>query len=157
MLEVSRSAPGRRGAARGLPGKPAHAAGKSVSSGPWAATFALAGGVAPAHPLARLHPVVQSGRSAAGPARVGRGPHHRARRPLVGLRQAPGQALAQVGPVQDPPQARVVDLPQLIGLDAKVPRVAPVTGNPTDTQAVNGGHYAVNAWVLGLGGRYRWD
>ncbi len=41
--------------------------------------------------------------------------------------------------------------------DAKVPRVAPVTGNPTDTQAVNGGHYAVNAWVLGLGGRYRWD
>ena len=38
-----------------------------------------------------------------------------------------------------------------------VPRVAPVTGNPTDTQAVNGGHYAVNAWVLGLGGRYRWD
>ncbi len=41
--------------------------------------------------------------------------------------------------------------------DAKVPRVAPVTGNPTDTQAVNGGSYAVNAWVIGLGGRYRWE
>ena len=41
--------------------------------------------------------------------------------------------------------------------EAKVPRVAPVTGNPTDTQAVNGGTYAVTAFVLGAGCRYTWD
>jgi len=41
--------------------------------------------------------------------------------------------------------------------EAKVPRVAPVTGNPTDTQAVNGGSYSVNAWVIGAGAAYDWN
>jgi hypothetical protein len=36
-----------------------------------------------------------------------------------------------------------------------VPRVNPVKGNPTQTEAVNGGMYAARADVLGVGLNYR--
>lgn len=38
--------------------------------------------------------------------------------------------------------------------EAAVPRVNPVLGNPTATEAVNGGHYAVSAGIAGLGLQY---
>ncbi|HSO38949.1 MAG TPA: outer membrane protein transport protein [Labilithrix sp.] len=39
--------------------------------------------------------------------------------------------------------------------DAKVPRVNPVKGNPTDTEAINGGEYAARALILGVGAEYK--
>src|SRR5207248_2648334 len=39
--------------------------------------------------------------------------------------------------------------------DAEVPRVNPVRGNPTATEAVNGGDYAARALVLGVGANYK--
>lgn len=39
--------------------------------------------------------------------------------------------------------------------EAKVPRVNPVKGNPTATEAVNGGHYSARALILGVGGQYK--
>ncbi|HVH45790.1 MAG TPA: outer membrane protein transport protein [Labilithrix sp.] len=39
--------------------------------------------------------------------------------------------------------------------DAKVPRVNPVKGNPTKTEAINGGEYAARAVVLGVGAQYK--
>ena len=39
--------------------------------------------------------------------------------------------------------------------DAKVPRVNPVQGNPTATEAINGGLYSARADVLGVGLNYR--
>ncbi len=39
--------------------------------------------------------------------------------------------------------------------DAAVPRVNPVRGNPTDTEAINGGDYSARAIVLGVGTRYQ--
>jgi long-chain fatty acid transport protein len=39
--------------------------------------------------------------------------------------------------------------------EAAVPRVNPVKGNPTQTEAVNGGTYAARADVLGVGVNYR--
>jgi len=38
---------------------------------------------------------------------------------------------------------------------AKVPRVNPVKGNPTDTEAVNGGSYSARAVILGVGAQYK--
>jgi hypothetical protein len=38
--------------------------------------------------------------------------------------------------------------------EAAVPRVNPVKGNPTATQAVNGGSYSSRADVLGVGLQY---
>ena len=40
--------------------------------------------------------------------------------------------------------------------EAAVPRINPVKGNDTATQAVNGGDYRAQADVIGLGGEYRW-
>jgi long-chain fatty acid transport protein len=39
--------------------------------------------------------------------------------------------------------------------DAKIPRVNPVRGNPTDTEPVNGGTYSARALVLGVGVNYK--
>jgi long-chain fatty acid transport protein len=39
--------------------------------------------------------------------------------------------------------------------EARVPRVNPVKGNPTDTEAVNGGDYSARAIILGVGARYQ--
>jgi long-chain fatty acid transport protein len=39
--------------------------------------------------------------------------------------------------------------------EAKIPRVNPVKGNPTETEAVNGGEYSAHALILGLGGQYK--
>lgn len=39
--------------------------------------------------------------------------------------------------------------------EAKVPRVNPVKGNPTQTESINGGTYAARALVLGVGARYK--
>ena len=38
---------------------------------------------------------------------------------------------------------------------ARVPRVNPVQGNPTRSEAVNGGTYSARALLLGLGGQYK--
>jgi long-chain fatty acid transport protein len=38
---------------------------------------------------------------------------------------------------------------------AKVPRVNPVQGNPTKTEAINGGEYSARAIILGVGAQYR--
>lgn len=38
--------------------------------------------------------------------------------------------------------------------EARVPRVNPVKGNPTQTESINGGKYAARALVLGVGARY---
>lgn len=38
---------------------------------------------------------------------------------------------------------------------AKITRVNPVLGNPTSTEAVNGGDYSINATLLGLSANYR--
>lgn len=40
---------------------------------------------------------------------------------------------------------------------AKVSRVNPVQGNPTATDAVNGGTYSVDSFTLGVGVNYAWD
>ena len=37
---------------------------------------------------------------------------------------------------------------------AAVPRVNPVKGNPTQTAAVNGGHYSAGADAIGVGLQY---
>jgi hypothetical protein len=39
--------------------------------------------------------------------------------------------------------------------EAAVPRVSPVKGNPTATEAVNGGVYSASADVLGVGVQYK--
>ncbi len=39
--------------------------------------------------------------------------------------------------------------------EAAVPRVNPVTGNPTQTTSVNGGSYSSRADVLGVGMQYK--
>jgi hypothetical protein len=39
--------------------------------------------------------------------------------------------------------------------DAEVPRINPVRGNPTATEAINGGDYSARALVLGVGVNYR--
>lgn len=39
--------------------------------------------------------------------------------------------------------------------NAQVPRVNPVAGNPTKTEAINGGDYAARAIILGVGAQYR--
>ncbi len=39
--------------------------------------------------------------------------------------------------------------------EAQVPRVNPVRGNPTDTEAINGGEYSARALVLGVGVNYK--
>ncbi|MEZ4262768.1 MAG: outer membrane protein transport protein [Polyangiaceae bacterium] len=39
--------------------------------------------------------------------------------------------------------------------EAKVPRVNPVKGNPTQTEAINGGVYQPSATVLGIGAQYK--
>jgi long-chain fatty acid transport protein len=39
--------------------------------------------------------------------------------------------------------------------EAKVPRINPVRGNPTQTEAVNGGDYSARAIILGIGGQYK--
>ncbi len=39
--------------------------------------------------------------------------------------------------------------------EAKVPRINPVKGNPTKTEANNGGTYAVSANVFGVGMNYK--
>lgn len=39
--------------------------------------------------------------------------------------------------------------------EAKVPRINPVKGNPTKTEAINGGTYAVSANVFGVGMNYK--
>lgn len=39
--------------------------------------------------------------------------------------------------------------------EARVPRVNPVKGNPTATEAINGGRYTARALVLGVGAQYR--
>jgi long-subunit fatty acid transport protein len=38
---------------------------------------------------------------------------------------------------------------------AQVPRVNPVAGNPTKTEAINGGDYAARAIILGVGVQYK--
>jgi long-chain fatty acid transport protein len=38
---------------------------------------------------------------------------------------------------------------------AKVPRVNPVQGNPTKTEAINGGDYSARALILGVGAQYK--
>lgn len=40
--------------------------------------------------------------------------------------------------------------------DARVPRINPVAGNPTATEAINGGSYRVNANLIGLGLNYKY-
>ncbi len=39
--------------------------------------------------------------------------------------------------------------------EAAVPRVNPVRGNPTATEAINGGHYSASANVFGVGANYK--
>jgi long-chain fatty acid transport protein len=39
--------------------------------------------------------------------------------------------------------------------EAKVPRINPVRGNPTQTEAINGGDYSARAVILGIGGQYK--
>lgn len=39
--------------------------------------------------------------------------------------------------------------------EAKVPRVNPVQGNPTKTEAINGGDYSARAVILGVGAQYK--
>jgi long-chain fatty acid transport protein len=39
--------------------------------------------------------------------------------------------------------------------EAEVPRVNPVRGNPTDTEAINGGDYSARAAILGVGVNYK--
>jgi len=39
--------------------------------------------------------------------------------------------------------------------NARVPRVNPVAGNPTDTEAINGGTYSARAIILGTGAQYK--
>ena len=39
--------------------------------------------------------------------------------------------------------------------EAQVPRVNPVRGNPTASEAVNGGDYSARAIVIGLGANYK--
>ncbi len=52
--------------------------------------------------------------------------------------------------------ARVVSADVVVPPDtAKVPRVNPVKGNPTRTEAVNGGLYEISANVFGLGMNYK--
>ncbi len=38
---------------------------------------------------------------------------------------------------------------------AKVPRVNPVQGNPTNTESINGGEYSARAIILGVGAQYK--
>jgi long-subunit fatty acid transport protein len=38
--------------------------------------------------------------------------------------------------------------------EAQVPRVNPVQGNPTKTEAINGGEYSARALILGAGAKY---
>ena len=39
--------------------------------------------------------------------------------------------------------------------EAQVPRVNPVQGNPTKTEAINGGDYSARAIILGVGAQYK--
>lgn len=39
--------------------------------------------------------------------------------------------------------------------EAKVPRINPVKGNPTDTEAINGGDYSARAVIVGVGAQYK--
>jgi long-chain fatty acid transport protein len=39
--------------------------------------------------------------------------------------------------------------------EAKVPRVNPVQGNPTQSEAINGGNYVVSTLIIGLGANYK--
>ena len=39
--------------------------------------------------------------------------------------------------------------------EAQVPRVNPVRGNPTATEAINGGDYSARAIILGVGVNYK--
>ena len=49
----------------------------------------------------------------------------------------------------------LLDGTQVAPSEARVPRVNPVRGNPTDTEAINGGDYSARAIVLGVGARYQ--
>lgn len=49
----------------------------------------------------------------------------------------------------------LLDGTQVAPGEARVPRVNPVRGNPTDTEAINGGDYSARAIVLGVGARYQ--
>lgn len=49
----------------------------------------------------------------------------------------------------------LLDGTQVSPADAQVPRVNPVKGNPTKTEAINGGDYSARAIILGVGAQYK--
>jgi long-chain fatty acid transport protein len=49
----------------------------------------------------------------------------------------------------------LLDGTQVSPADAQVPRVNPVKGNPTQTEAINGGDYSARAIILGVGAQYK--
>ena len=49
----------------------------------------------------------------------------------------------------------LIDGTQVPPDQAKMPRVNPVQGNPTKTEAINGGDYSARAIILGVGAQYK--